>query len=172
MEIRVLIEGRRKYKNPRNDDEERLYKKLKNKVNRECKKARENWIEGRCEEINNNMKKGNTDTAYQLMKKHFGERKMKRCNIRDMNGDILIESEEIGNRWKQYIEELYQGPRPLEEILMKDNSETDDENQGPYIMRSEFDTAVKDLKKNKAPGEDKINGEIIKALGNKAMDNL
>jgi hypothetical protein len=55
---------------------------------------------------------------------------------------------------------------------MKDDSETDDENHGPYIMRSEFDTAVKDLKKNKAPGEDKIDGEIIKALGNKAMDNL
>jgi hypothetical protein len=56
--------------------------------------------------------------------------------------------------------------------LMKDDSETDDENQGPYILRSEFDTAVKDLKKNKAPGEDKIDGEIIKALGNKAKDNL
>jgi hypothetical protein len=40
-EIRELIEERRKYKNARNDDEEKLYKKLNNKVNRECKKARE-----------------------------------------------------------------------------------------------------------------------------------
>jgi aminoglycoside phosphotransferase family enzyme len=73
-----------------------LYKKLKNQVNRECKKAREDWREGCCEEINNNIKKGNTDTAYQLEKKHFGERKSH--DIRDAHGDILMESEEIGNR--------------------------------------------------------------------------
>jgi predicted hydrolase (HD superfamily) len=45
--------------------------------------------------INNNMKKGNIDTAYQLMKKHFRERKMKSHNIRDAHGDMLIESEGI-----------------------------------------------------------------------------
>jgi hypothetical protein len=66
-----------KYKNARNDEEERLNKKLKNYVNRECKKDRENWIEGCCEEINNNMKKGITGIVYQLVKKRFGERKMK-----------------------------------------------------------------------------------------------
>jgi hypothetical protein len=91
MEIRELIEERRKYKNARNDDEEWLYKKHKIKVNRECKKAGENWIEGWSEKMNNNVKKGNTDIAYQLMKKYFGERKMKSRTIRDVNGDILIE---------------------------------------------------------------------------------
>ena len=171
-EIRELIEERRKYKNARNDDEVSLYKKLKNQVNRECKKARENWIENCCEEINENMKKGNTETAYKLVKKHFGERKTKSSNIRDANGNILIEGEDIGNRWRQYIEELYQGPRPLEENLMKGESEVDEEERGPHILRSEFDRAVEDLKKNKAPGEDKINGDIIKALGNKAKDML
>jgi hypothetical protein len=55
---------------------------------------------------------------------------------------------------------------------MKDDRETDDENRGPLILRSELEKAVKDLKKNQAPGEDKIDGEIIKALRNKATDNL
>jgi hypothetical protein len=53
------------------------------------------------------MKKGNTDTAYQLVKEHFAERKMKSHSIRDVNGDLLIEDEEIGNRWNQCIKELY-----------------------------------------------------------------
>jgi hypothetical protein len=48
----------------------------------------------------------------------------------------------------------------------------DDENRGPYILRSEFDKALKDLKEKKAPGEDEIDRKIIKALGNKAKDNL
>jgi hypothetical protein len=38
-----------------------------------------------------------TDTAYQPVKKHFRERKMKSHNIRYVNGDILIEVEDIGN---------------------------------------------------------------------------
>jgi hypothetical protein len=41
-EVRELIEERRKYKNARNGDEERLFKELKNEVYQECKKAREN----------------------------------------------------------------------------------------------------------------------------------
>jgi hypothetical protein len=107
----------------------------------------------------------------QLVKKLVGERKMKNRNIRDINGDIQIDSEEVRNRWKQYIEVLYQGPRPLEENLMKDDSETNDEKHCPYILRSKIITAVKDLKKSKSL-EEKIYGEIIKALGNKAKDNL
>jgi hypothetical protein len=47
---------------------------------------------------------------------------MKSHNIWDAHGDILIKGEEIGNRWKEYIEDLYQGPRLLKENLMKDDS--------------------------------------------------
>jgi hypothetical protein len=56
---------------------------------------------------------------------------MKSHNIREKHRDTLIESEEIGNRWKQCIEELYQGSRPLEKNLKKDDCETDDKNRSP-----------------------------------------
>jgi hypothetical protein len=95
--IRELIEERRKHRNARFDDEDRFYKKLKNKFNCECKMARENWIEGCCKKNNKNMKNGNINTAYQPVKKHFGERKMKSHNIKDVDGDVLIEGEDIGN---------------------------------------------------------------------------
>jgi hypothetical protein len=75
---------------------------------------------------------------------------MKNRNIKDINEDIQIESEEVRNGWKQYIEVLYQGPRPLEEKLMQDDSEMDDEKHCPYILRSKTVTAVKDLKKSKS----------------------
>jgi hypothetical protein len=45
-------------------------------------------------------------------------------------------------------------------------------NCGPGILRSKSESAVKDLKIGKAPGEDKISGEVFKALEEKAQDVL
>jgi hypothetical protein len=70
-------------------------------------------------------------------------------SFKDINVDILTERKVTGSRWKKYIEELCQGTRPLEENLMKDDSETDDENQGPYILRSEAIQQQKTLRKTK-----------------------
>jgi hypothetical protein len=48
--------------------------------------------------------KEDTDSAYKLVKKHFGKREMKRNIIRTANGDILMECE--GNGWRLYFGEL------------------------------------------------------------------
>jgi DNA-directed RNA polymerase beta' subunit len=77
----------------------------------------------------------------------FCRNEMKNRNISGINRDIQIDSEEVRNRWKQYIEVLYQGSRALEENLMKGDSETDYGNPCPYILWSEFLTAVIDLRK-------------------------
>ncbi|XP_071440911.1 uncharacterized protein [Hetaerina americana] len=83
-----------------------------------------------------------------------------------------MEDREIGNRWKQYIEELYRDPIPLEEAFKDEQNQVEEDNRGPGILRSEFERALKDLKNGKAPGEDKISGEVIKALGEKGQDVL
>lgn len=43
---------------------------------------------------------------------------------------------------------------------------------GPDIMEWEFERAVKELKTNKAPGIDKISGDVIKVLGKNATSRL
>ncbi|XP_071454134.1 uncharacterized protein [Hetaerina americana] len=116
-----------------------------------------------CEEIHDNIRKGNSETAYKLVKTKCGVRK-KSHKVRDANGKILREDEDIEN--------LYQGPKPLEGDLLKEESVTEDDDRDPEIMRSEFDRAMKDLKNNKATGVDKINGEIINVLGSNAKDTL
>ncbi|XP_071451359.1 uncharacterized protein [Hetaerina americana] len=118
------------------------------------------------------MMKGNSATAYNLIKRHFGERKPRCKNIRDSDGKLLMEDREIANRWKQYIEELYRDPIPLEEAFKDEQNQVEEDNRGPGILRSEFERALKDLKNGKAPGEDKISGEVIKTLGEKAQDVL
>jgi hypothetical protein len=48
----------------------------------------------------------------------------------------------------------------------------EEDNCGPGILRSEFERALKDLENGKAPGEDKISREVIKALSGKAQGIL
>jgi hypothetical protein len=52
------------------------------------------------------MMKGYSETACNLIKRHFGGRQPTCENIRDSNGKLLMEDREISKRWKQYIEEL------------------------------------------------------------------
>ena len=51
--------------------------------------------------------------------------------------------------------------------------ESVDENElGDPILRSEFETALKELKNNRVPGIDNIHAEILKNSGEKALDRL
>ena len=43
---------------------------------------------------------------------------------------------------------------------------------GASILKSEFDAAVRDLRKNKAPGIDDIPAELIKNAGEKVLTQL
>ena len=77
--------------------------------------------------------------------------------IKDKNGDMLFEKDQVAERWVEYISELYADDnRPEKEIIT--------EIEGPEILQSEVENAIKKLKSGKAPGIDEIRGEELKAL--------
>jgi hypothetical protein len=56
--------------------------------------------------------------------------------------------------------------------LEDEQNQVEEANCGPGILRSGFERALKDLRNGKAPGKDKISREVIKALAEKAQDDL
>ena len=63
------------------------------------------------------------------------------------------------SRWKKYSEELYSEDKRIE----KEQTDTTDYEMEPEV-KVEVEWAINQLKDNKAPGQDKIPVELIKAL--------
>lgn len=72
--------------------------------------------------------------------------------------------------WKQYIEKLYGN-----DSIHAWTTEIEDagqENIGQPILEEEFETALKELKHNKATGIDNISGEMLKAMEGQRKETL
>jgi len=161
------IEERRKYKNSKDNQGIKKYKELKNKIKRNAKEAREKWLEDRCHEVELLLKKNKMDQAFNTIKKFVSSKTKVNSKIRDENGNLLIDNEDIASRWKQYLEVLYQG----EEITSLHN-ESNPNNEGAPILREEFNQVLKMMKTRKSPGVDNVSTELIQNAGTKIHNKL
>ena len=76
----------------------------------------------------------------------------------DKEGNLLFEEEDVANRWKEYITELYDDNRAeMPKFAMT---------TGYNILQEEVQKAITSLKNGKATGSDEISTEMLKALDN------
>ena len=169
-EILEMIDERRKYKNSKCRKGKQKYRQLRNKIKRECKKAKEEWIKEKGDEIETLVKKGQIDLAYRKVRVEFGKGRKKANNITNKNGEPIYMAQDKVARWVEYIEELYNSND--EEIKLEEEEGVDTEEKGDPILRSEFNTALKELKKGKAAGVDEIPGEVLQNMGEDALNKL
>ena len=70
----------------------------------------------------------------------------------------MTEREDVLQRWKEYVEELYndeRGDKPNYEVV----------EPGPPILKEEVEKAVKRMKRRKAVGSDGIVVEMVEVAG-------
>ena len=163
-------------KNVRTKEGNSMYKKLNNELRRETDRAREDWWKGECEELEELDRGGRSDLMYRRIKTLTGQDKIKNKNegIKDEQGELRSEPEEIKNRWKRYIEVLYdKDGKPSEaDFQLEEESLVEPDALGPDLMESEITEAIKEMKNNKAEGIDGIPGEFWKNLGQEGMKVL
>ena len=162
-EILQLMEERRKAKN-----DELKYKELDKQVKKRCNEAKEEWINNQCQEIEANACI-DSKTMHQKIKDVTGRKASATTGcLRSKDGSILMEKEDILNRWSEYIAELYhddRGPPPI----------ISNEDEGHPILEDEVQKAIGKMKKGKAAGPDDIPSELLTAMeetGIKAITNL
>jgi len=114
-----------------------------------------------CEEIKDCQKRGNYESMYAMINNITKEKKSREdYMIKDKNGELKTKQDEICNRWKEYIEELYDAENKpqLEEVTNDWNEE------GSVLLDAEIEEAIKSLKKRKAEGCDGIPAELMQNM--------
>ena len=160
-EILRKMEERKRAKN-----DQEMYKLLDREVNIMCDKAKEAWINDNCLEIEELEAKHKTREMYEKVKEITATNQKKRGNscVTSKDGRVLFDQQEIQDRWKEYIEELFDDKRG--DIPEMDNLD------GPVILKEEVRKAINSLRPGKAPGDDEITTEMLQALDEEGIDKV
>jgi len=74
--------------------------------------------------------------------------------------------------WENYVTELYDWPNRLETIEVEPEEEVDTDEKDPYILQSEVENAVNEMRNRKATGDDDVPGDVLKLLGEDGLKIL
>ena len=114
-----------------------------------------------CEEIQKNAHANQPRDLFRHGKHLTGKRVPKSEVVKDANGQILTESDDIKRRWKEYCEQLFKKDGHVTSMPLT-FSDYEDE---PDILLCEVENAVKKMKNDRSAGIDEIPAELIKATG-------
>jgi hypothetical protein len=85
--------------------------------------------------------------------------------IEDSQGKRITEQIQVLKIWENYITELRDQPNRLEMLEVEPEEEVDADEKGPYILQSEVEKAIEEMRKKKATGDDDVPGDVLKLMG-------
>ncbi|KAG1680289.1 Craniofacial development protein 2 [Nymphon striatum] len=153
-----IAEERRKVKATVGQTDE--YKQLNATFQRQARKDKDTYIQNICIDIEKHSITRNTGTLFKKIKEISGTFPARIGSIKNKNGLILTEAEEVQRRWKEYTEELY-----LKDTTISDEFEQHFFEDEPQILESEVRWAMKAVTDKKSPGSDNIPIELLKHGG-------
>lgn len=169
QEMLDKMEEKRKAKNNSTEEGRKQYRKLNNELRRETEKARE-----KCKEIEELEKHSKTEEMYKVVKSLIKKKPtlISKQGMKNKNGVITSNVEENKAVWVDYIKELYDEKGNDCMNNLEDENECDPDKIGPRIEKWEVEKALKELKNNKALGNDGIPAEALKTLGSCAISRI
>ena len=97
---------------------------------------------------------------WQTIRRLRGKRSSITYSIKDSDGNILTDENEILSRWREYFKDLL---NPVK-VSTRDTHEVTHLGEDEVFTAAEVATAIKGIKSGKAAGEDEIRPEMLKAL--------
>jgi len=155
-------------------DREKEYKAMCNVVRKAARADKEMWLQRQCKDIERFAGDQRSREAYKLIKQINRSWKPKQSAIKDKNGKMLQDKEEVKKRWTEYCSGLYTDSGNSDTVVAElDQISPPPNDDGMHdILHEEVEAAVRRLKKHKSPGIDDITGEMIQAGGEAATKEL
>jgi len=158
---------RRKWENVNTEEGRKNYRKLRNELKRATDNAKKVYLENIRKEIIEFQRTGRYDLMY-MKTRELGWKEtqgFQNIGIEDSQGNRIIQQIQVLKIWENYITELYDRPNRPENLDVEPEDEVDTGEKGSYILQSEVEKAIKDMRNNKATGDDDIPGDVLKLLG-------
>jgi hypothetical protein len=171
------MDERRKWKNNATDYGKQVYSRLNNDLRRTTDKARDQWWNDKCDELVEYDKSHRSDLLYQEVRKltRTGQKVgTKNITINNKNGELKTELNEVKERWREYVEDLYDktGKPVKEDFDLEEENMVGNDQKGPDIMREEIYEAIKCMKKGKAAGIDDVPWEFLTMIEGETLRKL
>ena len=159
---------RRKWKNVNTEEGRKNCRRLRNEFKRAMDNAKKEYLENTCNEIMEFQRTGFYDLMH-LKTKVLGWKEtqwIQNIGIDDSQGNRIVERSQVLKIWENYITEKYIiRPNRPEILEIEPEEEVDMDEKGPYILQSEVENAIKEMKNKKAKGDDDVPGYVLKLLG-------
>ena len=140
------MDEHRKWKNRHTEEGQKQYEKLNNELRRETVSAKEKWWENECQELEEMDQKGRSDLVYAKVSKLTWNKKVsnKSSSIKDSAGNLITDPEEVKERWRVYIESLYDkdGKSKKEKLQVEADTEIKKDKR-PTVLKSKMPAAIK-----------------------------
>jgi len=130
-------------------------------------KAKKENLENACTEIMEFHRTGRYDLIY-MKTKELGWKEtqgIQNIGIEDSQGNRIVDQKQVLKIWENYVTELYNRPNRRETLEVEPEEEVDTDEKGPYILQSEVQKAVKEMRNRKATGDDDIPEDVLTVLG-------
>src|ERR1043165_8719442 len=119
---------------------------------------RKKHLNDMCKEVEEEGKKGRTKTMFAKVREIMRKATPRMGSLKAKDGHIIVDGEEIKNRWKEYTEDLHSEDKRVKKEVV----EITEFEKEPEVLEAEVEWAIKQLKDNKAPGQDGIPIQLIK----------
>jgi len=146
------MDERRKWKNVNTEEGRKNYRRLRHKLKRATDNAKKVYLENICNKIMEFQRTGHYNLMH-MKTKELGWKEnqgIQNIGIEDSQGNRIVEQSQMLKIWENYITELYDRPNRPETLEVKPEEEVDADEKGPYILQSEVEKAIKEMRNKKA----------------------
>ena len=143
------------------------YTHLNKEFHRIARTDKKAFLSNQFKEIEENKRMGKIRDLFKKIPDTKGTFHAKMGSIKDRNGMVLTEAEDIKKRWQEYTEELYK-----KDLHDPHNHDTVITHLEPDILECEIKWALESITTNKATGGDGIPVELFQILKDDAVKVL
>ncbi|CAF3152656.1 unnamed protein product [Rotaria sp. Silwood2] len=154
------------------------YRRLRKSAKTMIEHRQEEYWDEVCQEIEISMEQNDPVRAFSIIRRlRGGSKRSENMPIMDKNGKLIVNSTDRLERWREYFSELFDVPSDvkqhlIDEIQIPALEKKEEDRQNAQITYEEVRRALCQMKSRRAPGNDEVTADLLKAGGEPVLQCL